>query len=256
MDQKEKFQQELLIKKIAMEDTITEWTRKNELLVSKLESYENGWEEEIKFSNENKETIMKLESELIENKSFFSVLKFQNDDLVNENIELKEKIEENTYSILKLEERAVSSEQASEEWEQKYDDLKCTHSELSLKQKEREESLLEQLEVSTRRGDCADNDLQKHMELISFINKLSTEGEAGRAKARRLSEAVFNDSSKISQNKENVYMHNHNNSYDKKNDVDDHNNYINCSYNSSNDDNKNDSLCDERSRKVRKPSKI
>ena len=50
------------------------------------------------------------------------------------------------------------------------------------------------MEENVLRGDNAENDLQKHKELISFINKLSTEGEAGRAKARRLSAAVVGGS--------------------------------------------------------------
>ena len=248
-----------------MEDKINESIRKNDLFASKLKSYENGWEEEMKISNEKNERITKLEKESKENISKYSDLKFENKNLTVENGAIKDEIEESKYSVMKLEERALESEEASKEWEEKCTVLGRTHMEYSLKQKEREESLLAELEDNRRRGDNAENDLLKHKELISFINKLSTEGgEAGRAKARRLSEAVCSDSMK-SQNKENVYKHN-SNSYANKNDSTDHydsnNSISNKKCNNSYVDNDNDkydmkydSVSEERSRKVRKPSK-
>ena len=255
---KEKCQQNFSIEKLNMEDTINECKRKNELLKLKLKSYEIGWEKEMKISNENNQEIIKLEIELKEKKSFFSVSKIQNDNLIIENDDLKKEMEENKYSIIKLEERALMSEECSKKWEEKYNVLESTHEEHSSKQKEREHSLLEQLEANITRGDNAENDLQKHKELISFINKLSTEGEAGRAKARRLSEAVCCDSNNNlkSQNKENIYNNNNSNSNDKNN------NSCNGKSSSNNkgisddyDDDKYDSRYEERSRKVRKPSK-
>jgi hypothetical protein len=266
IDEKEKAQKELSSEKLMMEDKITESTRKNDLFASKLKSYENGWEKEMKISNERYERITRLEKELKETKSNYSDLKIQNENLMERNGAMKEEIEESKYSIIKLEERALESEEASKEWEEKCTVLECTHAEHSLKQKEREESLLEQLEENIRRGDNAENDLTKHKELISFINKLSTEGgEAGRAKARRLSEAVCSDSMK-SQYKENVYKHNNSSSYTNKNDSTDHNDNNNIisnkKCNNSHVDNdtdkydvKYDSVGEERSRKVRKPSK-
>jgi hypothetical protein len=266
IDEKEKIRKEFLTEKIMMEDKINESIRKNDLFASKLKSYENGWEKEMKISNEKNERIMKLEKELEENISKYSDIRFENENLMEENGAMKEEIEESKYSILKLEERALASEEASKEWEEKCTVLERTHAKYSFKQKEREASLLEELEENRRRGDNAENDLLKHKELISFINKLSTEGgEAGRAKARRLSEAVCSDSMK-SQNKENVYKHNNNNSYTNKNDSTDHNannnSISNKKCNSSHVDNDNDkydvkydSVSEERSRKVRKPSK-
>ena len=266
IDEKEKIQKEFLIEKLNMEDQVNESTRKNVFLESNLKSYEIGWEKEIKISSEKNERIMKLEKELIEIKSNYSDLKFQNESFMEENGAIKEEIKETKYFTLKLEERALASEEASKEWEEKCTALERTHMEHFLEQKEREESLLEQLEENIRRGDNAENDLSKHKELISFINKLSTEGgEAGRAKARRLSEAVCSDSMK-SQNKENVFKHNNNNSYTNKNDSTDHNgNNKSVSHKKCNNsyvdndadiyDVKYDSVSEERSRKVRKPSK-
>ena len=236
-----------------MEDTINECKRKNKSFASKLKSYEIGWENEMKISNENNQIIMRLEIELKENKSSFSVSKIQNDNLAIENNVLKEEMEENKCSIIQLEERALKSEEYSKEWEEKYNVLESTHEEHSSKQKEREESLLEQLEANIRRGDNAENDLQKHKELISFINKLSTEGEAGRAKARRLSEAVCcdNNNNLKSQNKENIYNNNNKNNNSCNNKNNSNNKGISDDY----DDDKYDSRYEERSRKVRKPSK-
>lgn len=257
-DEKEKYQQNLLIEKLNMEDAINECTRKNELFASKLKSYEIGWEKEMKISNEKNQKIMKLELELKENKSIFSVSKIQIDNLMIEINVLKEEREENKCSIIKLEERALMSEEYSKEWEEKYNVLESTHEEHSSKQKEREESLLEQLDANIRRGDNAENDLQKHKELISFINKLSTEGEAGRAKARRLSEAVCSDNNNNlkSQNKENIYNNNNSNSNNKNNNsCNDKSNDNNKGSSDDYDDDKYDSRYEERSRKVRKPSK-
>ena len=245
-----------------MEDRINESIRKNGLFASKLKSYESEWEKEMKISNERNERITRLGKELKEMKSNYSDLKIQNENLIEENGAIKEEIEESKYSVMKLEERALEAEEASKEWEEKCTALERTHAEHSLKQKEREESLLEELKENIRRGDNAENDLLKHKELISFINKLSTEGgEAGRAKARRLSEALCSDSMK-SQNKENVYKHN-NNSYTDKDDSTDHNDNNNSisnkkssnAYVDNDTDAKYDSVSEERSRKVRKPSK-
>ena len=79
-------------------------------------------------------------------------------------------------------------------WEEKFNDAQCTYKEDLEIQRGRERELRDELEENVLRGDNAENDLQKHKELISFINKLSTEGEAGRAKARRLSAAVVGGS--------------------------------------------------------------
>lgn len=268
IEEKEKVQKELFTEKLMMEDKINESIRKNDLFASKLKSYENGWEEEMKISNEKNERIIKLEKESKENISKYSDLKFENKNLTVENGAIKDEIEESKYSVMKLEERAKEAEEASKEWKEKFTVLERTHAKHSLQQKEREESLLEQLEENRRRRDNAENDLLKHKELISFINKLSTEGgEAGRAKARRLSEAVCSDSMK-SQNKENVYKHNNNNddSYTYKNDNSDHNDNDNSISNKKSNkshvendtdkyDVKYDIVGEERSRKVRKPSK-
>ena len=77
------------------------------------------------------------------------------------------------------------------EWEEKFEDAECTYKENLEMQRGKERELRDELEENILRGDNAENDLQKHKELISFINKLSTEGEAGRAKARRLSAAAI-----------------------------------------------------------------
>ena len=77
------------------------------------------------------------------------------------------------------------------EWEEKFRDAECTYKENLEMQRGKERELRDELEENILRGDNAENDLQKHKELISFINKLSTEGEAGRAKARRLSAAAI-----------------------------------------------------------------
>ena len=138
LNQKEKFQEELLIEKIMMDDTINICNRKNELFASKLKSYEIGWEKEMKISEEKNELIMNLEIELKKNKLNFSTSQFENENLKIENIAIKDKIEENEYSILKLEERALTSEEASKEWEEKFQNLERTHAEYSLNQKEHE----------------------------------------------------------------------------------------------------------------------
>ena len=256
-DEKEKYQQNFLIEKLNMEDAINEYKRKNELLKLKLKSYEIEWEKEMKISNENNQKIIKFEDELKENKSFSSLSKIQNENLIIENDDLKKAMKENKCLIIKLEERALMSEEYSKEWEEKYNVLESTHVEHSSKQKEREKSLSEQLEVNIRRGDNAENDLQKHKELISFINKLSTEGEAGRAKARRLSEAVCHDNNNNlkSQNKENIYKNDNSNSNNENNNSCNDKSNSNKGISDDYDDDKYDSRYEERSRKVRKPSK-
>lgn len=89
------------------------------------------------------------------------------------------------------EERAYAAESTCSEWEEKYNCAERTYLQAEEEHRDREVSLLERLEDNIKRGDEAESELRKHKELISFINKLSTEGEAGRAKARRLSEAAI-----------------------------------------------------------------
>jgi hypothetical protein len=99
---------------------------------------------------------------------------------------------ENTACRLEAsEERTAAAESTCAEWEEKCECAERTYLHAEEEHRDRESSLLERLEENVKRGDDAELELQKHKELISFINKLSTEGEAGRAKARRLSEAVI-----------------------------------------------------------------
>lgn len=104
--------------------------------------------------------------------------------------DLRCQLEDTTNRLEDSEERTAAAESTCSEWEEKYETAERTYLQAEEEHRDREGSLLERLEENIKRGDDAESELQKHKELISFINKLSTEGEAGRAKARRLSEAV------------------------------------------------------------------
>ena len=147
----------------------------NSLIVCKKKL--NLVENELQLSMSNSSTIKsKLEKEIN-----------SGEDL---RIELKHSEDLLSVSQSQLEEANV----LVNEWEEKFKDAECTYKENLEMQRGKERELRDELEENILRGDNAENDLQKHKELISFINKLSTEGEAGRAKARRLSAAAIGGS--------------------------------------------------------------
>ena len=84
----------------------------------------------------------------------------------------------------------VQSTDQVDEWRDRYKSAESDFRQEMEEWKETERELKEELEENRVRGDSAEGELQKHRDLMSYINKLSAEGEAGRAKARRLSAAI------------------------------------------------------------------
>ena len=113
--------------------------------------------------------------------------------------DLRDQLENAVDRLAASEDIVEEMEATVKEWEEKFINAECTYREEREIQQMREKELREELEENISRGDNAENDLLKHKELISFINKLSAEGEAGRAKARRLSAAVIGNGKRTSE---------------------------------------------------------
>jgi chromosome segregation ATPase len=119
--------------------------------------------------------------------------------------DLERVLEDTRDKLSEEQERASDLKQVIEEWKDRFhkeeEDKETAiskHNEMQAKLKEDMEAastahdeiqtnLKAQLEENILRGDTAAGELLKHKELISMINKLSAEGEAGRLKARRIS---------------------------------------------------------------------
>lgn len=131
-----------------------------------------------------------------------------NDKLVEEQeraSDLERVLEDTRDRLTKEQERANDLEQTVEDWKDRFhkgeEDKEIAiakHNEIQAKLREDMEAaatandeiqtnLRAQLDENILRGDTAAGELLKHKELISMINKLSAEGEAGRVKARRIS---------------------------------------------------------------------
>jgi chromosome segregation ATPase len=119
--------------------------------------------------------------------------------------ELERVLEDTRDKLTEEQEKARDLERTVEEWkdqfhkEEENKEIALTkHNEMQAKLREDMEAaatandeiqtnLRAQLDENILRGDTAAGELLKHKELISMINKLSAEGEAGRVKARRIS---------------------------------------------------------------------
>ena len=183
--------QEIEIQNQKSLDKLTEKCRDVDSLTARIEVIKDGFA---------RESVLLLQAEKERNHFKMDVEQCRADVLLmNEEKEIRRievedlgcQLEDLGSRLEASEERTAAAESTCAEWVEKYECAERTYTAAVEEHRDREGSLLDRLEENIKRGDDAESELQKHKELISFINKLSTEGEAGRAKARRLSEAVI-----------------------------------------------------------------
>ena len=173
-----------------MQDYINQKDRDCDSLTSQLNIVKDGFQAESVFLLQSKNREELLERDLEKCRCELSALREEKEEQDDECENLKSDLDECRSSLLESEEALLSAQQSTAEWQEKCENMERTYSTAVEEYQERIDSLSELFEVHRKRGDEAESELQKHRDLISYINKLSTEGEAGRAKARRLSEEV------------------------------------------------------------------
>ena len=173
-----------------MQDYINQKDRECDSLTSQLNIVKDGFQAESVFLLQSKNREELLERDLEKCQYELSALREEKEEQDDECENLKSDLDECRSSLLESEEALLSAQQSTAEWQEKCENMERTYSTAVEEYQERIDSLSELFEVHRKRGDEAESELQKHRDLISYINKLSTEGEAGRAKARRLSEEV------------------------------------------------------------------
>ena len=174
-----------------MQDYINQKDRECEYLTSQLNIVKEGFQAESVLLIQSKDKVELLNQDVEKCKSELLILREEKEEQ-NDNYEnLKIELDECRSSLVESEEALLSAQQSTAEWQEKCENVERTYSTAVEEHKNRIEVLKEKIEVHRKRGDEPESELQKHRDLISYINKLSTEGEAGRAKARRLSEEVI-----------------------------------------------------------------
>ena len=173
-----------------MQDYINQKDRECESLTLQLSIVKDGFQAESVLLIQSKNSVKSLVQDLEKYKSELLVLREEKEEQENNFENLKNELGECRSSLVECEESLLSAQQSTADWQEKCEKMELTYSTAVEEHKDQIEVLMVKKEVHRKRGDEAESELQKHRDLISYINKLSTEGEAGRAKARRLSEEV------------------------------------------------------------------